>query len=325
MGKHFVAENCTAIGPAPCTVENTIYGYYPNLGLNAFFVAAFAALVIPQIIIGTWKKQYFYSYAIACGCIGEAIGYGGRVMMHSNPYKDIAFTIQISCLIFSPAFIAAGIYLVLKHIVRAFGEERSRIPARYYTWIFITCDWISLMLQAIGGGMAGGAKDNVSKRNMGTNLMIIGIVWQVGTLIVFACLVTDYAIRTSRSWGIVSADAKNLFARRSFKGFLVAVAVAFITVFLRCVYRIAEMVGGWANPIMRDETGFVIMEGFMILIAASVLTLFHPGFCFSQPGLAQKSPMLGSISSSDVAQNEAEKGVSARQPRFLRVSRQTSE
>jgi hypothetical protein len=182
-------------------------------------------------------------------------------MLILNQYKDIAFTIQISCLIFSPAFIAAGVYLVLKHIVRVFGEERSRIQARWYTWIFITCDFISLMLQAIGGGMAGGAKDDASKRNLGTNLMIVGVCWQVATLTVFAGLVLDYAIRTRKTWDLVSSESKALVTKSSFKGFLIAVAVAFVTIFCRCVYRIAEMVGGWANPIMRDETGFVIMEG----------------------------------------------------------------
>ncbi|CZR59362.1 related to phospholipid-translocating ATPase [Phialocephala subalpina] len=334
MGKHFVANDCTDIltgGPNPglCTVENTIYGYYPSLGWNAMFIAAFAALAIPQLIIGTWKKSYFYSYAIACGCIGEAIGYGGRVMMHTNPYGDTAFTIQISCIIFSPAFIAAGIYLTLKHVIRTFGEERSRLPAKYITWIFITCDIISILCQAIGGGMAGGAGDNVKTRDNGTNLMIAGIVWQVATLTVFAGLVVDYAMSTSRSWGIVSPDAKALLGKSSFKSFLVAVAVAFITIFVRCVYRIAEMVGGWANPIMRDEGEFIALEGFMILIAAAALTLFHPGFCFPQPGtfaVKSVSPMLGSerSSQSDLAQNQAEKGIPPH-PRFLRVGRQARE
>lgn len=109
--------------------------------------------------------------------------------------------------------------------------------------------------------MAGGAGDNVKTRDNGTNLMIAGIVWQVATLLVFAGLAVDYAISTSRSWGIVSPDAKTLLGKSSFKGFLVAVAVAFTTIFVRCVYRIAEMVGGWANPIMRDEGEFIALEG----------------------------------------------------------------
>jgi hypothetical protein len=117
------------------------------------------------------------------------------------------------------------------------------------------------MLQAVGGGFAGGAGNNVSLRNKGTNLMISGIVWQVATLLAFAGLVIDYFLRTRRAWNDVTPEAKVLFEQRKFRGFLAAVAVAFLAVFLRCVYRIAEMVGGWANPIMRDEIGFDIMEG----------------------------------------------------------------
>jgi RTA1 like protein len=179
-------------------------------------------------------------------------------------YSSLGFKIQISCLIFSPAFIAASIYLTLKHIVLAFGEERSKLKARYYTIGFITCDFISLMLQAVGGGFAGGAGNNVHLRNIGTNLMISGIVWQVATLLVFLGLVVDYALRTMRAWSDVNPQAKVLVQETKFRGFLAALAVAFATVFLRCVYRVAEMVGGWGNTIMRDEIGFDIMEGMCV-------------------------------------------------------------
>jgi hypothetical protein len=120
------------------------------------------------------------------------------------------------------------------------------------------------LTQAVGGGFAGGAGNNVNLRNIGTNLMISGIVWQVATLIAFAGLVIDYIIRTRRAWNDVTPEAKSLLKQRKFRGFLAAVAVAFVTVFLRCVYRIAEMVGGWANPIMRDEIGFDVMEGMCV-------------------------------------------------------------
>jgi hypothetical protein len=220
-------------------------------------------------------------------------------------------------LIFAPAFIAAGIYLTLKHIVLAFGQERSRIKARYYTIGFITCDFISLMLQAVGGGFAGGAGNNVKLRNIGTNLMISGIVWQVATLLVFVGLVVDYALSTRRAWSDVNPGAKVLLQQTKFRGFLAALTVAFVTVFLRCVYRIAEMVGGWANPIMRDEIGFDIMEGMyvalfqarlgecshssssMIVLAVLALTIFHPGFCFPQLAGQQRQKAMPELESLD--------------------------
>ena len=125
----------------------------------------------------------------------------------------------------------------------------------------MTCDFLSLMLQAVGGGFAGGAGNNTHLRNLGTNLMISGIVWQVATLIVFAGIVIDYIVRTSRAWDQVPSDANIVASKTSFKLFAAGVVVAFLTIFCRCVYRIAEMVGGWANPIMRDQVGFVIAEG----------------------------------------------------------------
>jgi hypothetical protein len=81
--RHRVNINCTDISPA-CPVEDTIYGYAPNLGLNAFFIAAFALCALVQLFLGTRYKTYFFAYVITMGCIGEAIGYGGRIIMHSN-------------------------------------------------------------------------------------------------------------------------------------------------------------------------------------------------------------------------------------------------
>ncbi|CZT46386.1 related to phospholipid-translocating ATPase [Rhynchosporium secalis] len=299
-------DNCTDIGPG-CSVEDTIYGYYPNLGSSVFFIAIFALIALIQLGLGFKKRTYFYSIAIALGCIGEAIGYGGRLMMHDNPYSDIGFKIQISCLIVAPAFVAAGIYLTLKHLILAFGQERSYFQARFYTWIFITCDVISLTLQGIGGGFAGGAGDDEKLRDLGTNLMISGIVQQVATLIAFAYLVTDYAVRTRFAWEAVDPEAKALLAQRKFKGFLAAVMIAYWTVFFRCVYRIAEMVGGWANPIMRDEISFIIMEGVMIVVAVLVMTLFHPGYCFPRKASLVKTGSIEYTGSDRVAQHGQEK------------------
>lgn len=260
---HEVLLNCTVVSPN-CPVEDTIYGYYPSLGINAFFVAFFAISALLQVCLGLWYNIYVFSCVIAAGCVGEAVGYGGRILLHSNPYSSLGFKIQISCLVISPAIIAAGIYLTLKHIVLALGTEKSRIQARLYTWIFITSDILSLVLQAIGGGFAGGANGNVYLLNMGTDLIITGIVWQVVTLIVFGSLVVDYSVRTRCAWDRVHPRAKMLATKASFTFFTAGVAVAFWTIFCRCVYRIAEMSLGWANSIMRDQVGFVIGEGLYV-------------------------------------------------------------
>ena len=67
-----------------------------------------------------------------------------------------------------------------------------------------------------------------------------------------------------------------------FKYFASAVVIAFLTIFTRCVYRIAEMMGGWGNPLMQDESEFIALDSVMCVVAAIALTVFHPGFCFPQ-------------------------------------------
>jgi hypothetical protein len=202
-----------------------------------------------------------YAYALTVGSISEAIGYAGRIILHNNPYSKLGFRLQITCLIFAPSFIAAALYITLTHLVLVFGTAKSRLAPKYYTWVFISCDIVALVLQAMGGGMAGIARKNTETRDRGTEVMFAGIVWQVATLVVFAGFVVDYAIRTVRVWGEVPDTAKDLSGKLSFKLFAGGISVAFGAVFWRCVYRIAEIQGGWANPIMENEASFVVMEG----------------------------------------------------------------
>jgi hypothetical protein len=233
----------------------------PSLPLTIFFIASYAILALTNLVLGLKHKTYFFGYVLTIGSISEIIGYVGRFLLYYNPYRSMGFQIQISCLIFAPSFIAAGIYIMLQDIVKVFGTERSRVKPMVYTWAFIACDTVSLLLQAAGGGIAGGAGKNANLRARGTNVMMAGIVFQVFTLVVFMVLVGDYVIRTRLAWDQVDQRAKNVARRTSFRIFEAGVIVAFVGVFCRCVYRIAEMAGGWANPIMRDEAGFSVMEG----------------------------------------------------------------
>jgi hypothetical protein len=84
MVQHFVSQNCTQIS-STCLVENTIYGYYPSLGFNAFFVAFFALGVGSHAFLGWKTKMYFFGLVLHAGCLAEGIGYAGRIIMHSNP------------------------------------------------------------------------------------------------------------------------------------------------------------------------------------------------------------------------------------------------
>jgi hypothetical protein len=222
--------------------------------------------------------------ALCFGCIGEAIGYAGRVMLNNDVFDEDAFTIQIVCLIISPAFVSAGIYLTLKHFVIGFGQGWSRLPPVWYTRIFIAGDILSLVLQGAGGGLASSADPNSTLQDAGTNLMIAGVVIQVVVLAFFGYFLAEYTLRTYRRRDQLSEGARALFQKTSFRCFISAIIIAFGGIFIRCVYRIPELTGGWRSEIMRNEIEFIILEGVMIVISVGVLTVFHPGYCFPALG-----------------------------------------
>lgn len=158
------------------------------------------------------------------------------------------------------AFFAAAIYLTLKHMVLAVGEQYSRLKAKYYTWIFIGCDLFSLVLQGAGGGLAATA-DTDSAAATGNNLMMAGIVFQVFTLLIFGFLAGEYLRRAHARRSEWSQSVVNLVSSMRFKLFFFSIATAYTVIFIRCVYRIAEMAGGWRNSIMQNEAEFIVLDG----------------------------------------------------------------
>ena len=197
--------------------------------------------------------------------------------MHKNPWSSAGFETQICCLIIAPAFMAAGVYLTLKHIVIELGADSSRLRPKYYTWIFIGCDILSLVLQGAGGGLAASSKHGSSAQATGTDLMITGIVWQVITLMGFGTLVLDYMVRTR---GRLTTGGASLLSTPRFKLFIGSLFIAYITIFTRCVYRIAELGPGWRNKIMLNEKEFIVLDSVMVAIATVFLTIFHPGYVY---------------------------------------------
>ena len=272
-------QDCLSVSDA-CPVSATIYGYYPSLPANAFFCAFFGITLIANLILGTLTKTWTFMIALALGSLTECIGYTGRILLHQNPWSNAGFEIQICCLIMAPAFISAAIYLTLKHLTLCFGPHLNRFPARYYTWAFISADILSLILQGSGGGIAATANDGSNMLNVGTDMMLTGIVLQVVTLLIFGGLALDFYLRLRRDNIPLTTEATNIKHKPSFKLFLSGLALAYLTVFTRCVYRIAEMANGWSNPIMQSEDDFIALDSVMVLLATAALTLFHPGYCF---------------------------------------------
>jgi hypothetical protein len=134
---------------------------------------------------------------------------------------------------------------------------------------------------------------------MGVDIMIGGLAFQVVSLFLFIMYATVYAwrwIAASRGqqasqsglkWRIIvgckllpsnllskSPATNNGWSKQS-----TGLAIATITIFVRCVFRVAELREGFDSSLANDEVAFMILEGLMVLIASICLTAGHPGVC----------------------------------------------
>ncbi|KAF3032959.1 hypothetical protein E8E12_000569 [Didymella heteroderae] len=279
-----------------CPLGASYWGYRPSLAANLAFLILFGISTLSYIGQGFLNKAWLgFTIAMVCGCALEVIGYIGRVLAHNDGFTENPFLIQIICLTIAPAFLAAGIYLCLSRIVSTFGTENSRIRPLSYPRIFIPCDIASLVLQALGGGIASAKTHQNEDPTVGNNIMIAGLAFQVLTLLIFIILALDFATRTVgriRRLGQDALDPRHAKLRNSwqFKGFIAALSFATLCVFTRCVYRVAELSEGWSGHLIKTQRYFIGLEGAVIVAAVLSLNLFHPGLCFQEALDARTAP-----------------------------------
>lgn len=165
-GNRTLIENSDLCTLALCDLSLAQIDYRPSLPGNALFAALFAICFIAQFILGIKYRTWGFMVATTLGMLTEIIGYIGRIMMHNNPFGKDNFLIYLVTLTIAPASLAAAIYLSLSRIVVVYGEEKSRFRPRTYTILFCSCDFLALLLQAAGGGIASISDTQSSVRSL---------------------------------------------------------------------------------------------------------------------------------------------------------------
>lgn len=269
--------NCTQ---ATCPPSKSIYGYTPNLAATLVILIVFSLSGVVYAWQGFRTRTWAFTIAMVLGAVSETLGYVAKLLLHDNPFSDVGFKMSVSLLTFAPAFYAAGIYYTLKHICLTFGASFSRLRPALYTWIFISCDVFSILLQALGGAMSA-ATNSMSFLNIATDIMIAGLATQVVTLLVFGALSADYGFKVYRNRAHLNPATESLRRTMRFRLFIVALWVAYFGILIRCTYRVAELAKGWSdNPILRDQGLFIALDSVPIAITAVTLNIWHPGWCF---------------------------------------------
>ncbi|CAL8583681.1 phospholipid-translocating ATPase rsb1 [Xanthoria parietina] len=277
-----------------CPKELQTIRYIPSLGANAFFLALFTILLIFQIGFGFKWRTWSFAGCVFGGLVLEVVGYVGRIQIHNNPFDSDPFLMYLVTLTIAPCFLTAAIYLSLSRIIITYGTSLARFKPRTYTIIFICCDVFSLVLQAVGGAIADTA-DTKSLTDAGINIMIAGLVFQVVSLTLFAGLCAEFFWSVKKHGGVSRSVLQGRLPKSVGRLYLFigSLSLATLCIYIRSIFRVAELQGGFDGHLANDEVTFIILESIMVGIASIALTLPHPGMIFGQNWKMAKARAAG--------------------------------
>lgn len=189
-------------------------------------------------------------------------------------------------LIIAPTPLVAANFIILGRIIRRLGPQYSRLTPRRYTVVFVSCDIISLLVQAIGGSVASGTTSSVSQVNLGSHIALGGTIFQLVAIAVYCALAAEFLSRYARDRPVRLAQVPGEVTRgvldRSLKRMLYAMSAMSIFILIRTIYRVVEFVGGWNGKVNTTQWLFLVFDGIMITLAMLTLNIFHPGVFLRQ-------------------------------------------
>ncbi|KAI0263772.1 RTA1-like protein [Gloeopeniophorella convolvens] len=252
------------------------YSYLPTLWVGITFVVLFGGSTIYHIIQAIYYKLYGLIFSAGfCGIL-QTVGWAGRVYSSHDPIARNPFIIQFILIIIAPTALVAANFTIFGRIVRRLGPQYSRLKPKLYARIFLTADITSLLAQAMGGAIAAGSDTHAK---LGSDIALMGIVFQLGSIAVYVTLATEFLRRYSKRRPI-HRDAEfsvRGFADKPIKRMIKAISLMTVLVIIRSIYRALELSEGGTGTLSKSQIYFVIFDATMITLAMWTLNIFHPG------------------------------------------------
>ncbi|KAF9041120.1 RTA1-domain-containing protein [Hymenopellis radicata] len=293
------ADNAPA---AELEEKESQYGYTPTKSVCLILLVLFSISTLIHTAQTIRYRMLWPILTILLAGSLEIAGWVGRFWSSFDDTKDTPFIIQIVTTIIGPTPFLAANFIIFGAIVRIMGQGFSRLSPRYYSIIFVSCDVISLFVQAVGGGIAS-ASHTPEKANLGGKIMLGGIIFQLVVMTLFLFLAAEFFYRfftespiEGRALVTVDTVASHVTLtssgyRLSSKTRLMLVALFFCTacLYIRAIYRTIELAGGWDGAIIKTEKWFNIFDGAMVVLAFYTMNFAHPGRLLGRDAMNAKN------------------------------------
>lgn len=302
--------------------DQNLYGHYLSRGGNIFFFALFTIIAIFNVGMLAISRYHWYNLTYICGFTLEFLGFLGRILSFTDDKNINYFLLQYICLTLSPAFIMGGVYFLFAQNVIVHGRQYSVLKPLWYSYFFVFCDVFSLLVQGLGGAMASIAAQRKLNTAPGTWTMFGGILFQVLAMSVFVIFWFEFITRMNfKDRKKVQSESKykkksvlnwikmwintkstqtyketeleqfynpkyaSVRARKLVPYYPLAISVAVLVIYIRCIYRVVELKQGFAGYLVTHEVFLMTLDALMIAIAGIIFIPFHPVFVFGRENI----------------------------------------
>ncbi|GAA5918101.1 hypothetical protein JCM1841_005254 [Sporobolomyces salmonicolor] len=267
---------------AKSSYDNDRYGYTPSIAMCAVFLALYALSMVVHLGQTFKARRYWWMLLMPVGCLLELVGWAMRAYSHSDPSARSPYIGQLALLVIAPTFFSAALYWSLGLIIADVAPTRCWLSAKWFKALFLTADVISLVIQAVGGGMAGSAGDDVEKLKNGSNIMLAGIAVQLAVMVLFVLYGSAWVLRAFRE---VRQSGRKMHLM------LFALAIGSAAVIVRGGFRTAELKEGFRGHLAVTQI-MMLFDAIPISVCAFVLNIVHPAwFLVVSPHLRQDEEM----------------------------------
>lgn len=267
-----------------------------------------------------YKSRYhWFNVSFTIGLLLQFVGWMGRIMALRDNGDVQFYLMEIIDLSISPAFLMGGIYFMFAQMIVIHGREYSVLKPLWYSYFFISVDVLSVLIQSGGGAAAALATLHRADPGLGTDIMTAGIVFQVVAMTVFLGFWFEFLNRIYfRRWEeaddwnpspYAKPSIANFFrylfnaklireyrrntldlfynpqfvsirSRPLFDWFPLVLTISVVLIYIRYVYRIAELAQGLAGYLITHEVYLMVLEALTVAIACILFVPFHPVWTF---------------------------------------------
>ena len=149
-----------------------------------------------------------------------------------------------------------------------------------YLWIFCSCDFLSLVVQAAGGGLASDASSKPhGDTKPGTDIMVAGIIFQMASITIFTMLLIVFLLRV-----------RHEKFHRNLKLLVGAMIFSVVMIYIRSAYRTVELLQGWSGYLITHQIYFIVLDGGLMVLAVAIFNLLNPGWLLNSVSGGMATP-----------------------------------